>query len=470
MSDVEALTELKDAESWVFSPTQLKTWTLCQRKWAWSSLHKIRESNKYAQRGTECHLRIENWLLRGVVPGTDRYGTIVRPGLKHLPPPFTAAGVERAFVYVSPNGFRYRGLIDVDYFDEKMGRPVVFDHKTTTDFKWALSVDDLRNDTQALIYAAESLTFHKAELVDLRWIYYRDTPSSPAARVVATTLHKDEVKDKFDAIDTTAEDIRERGLKVKHALDLAPNPLACSQYGGCPHRERCKLSDGERLEAIMEQTSIREKLMGTNGVHKNEATPAPAATSTEKLSARERLLGAVPQTAPAAATPAPATSTAAPGSARSKLLASPTSGAQPPAQSSARTKLLGSSTPVAVPASSVPPTEASVQRAVDVMAEIHQAVTEVAPGQINPPEQPAQPLESAQEVQALVQAKKDAEKAEKDARKPGRPKGSVNFRPVTDEGHIFAAVFCEALRAGLAHDTAGDLAKAAVASFQTIAK
>lgn len=450
----------QNPNTWVFSASQLKTWQACQRKWAWSAIHKIREANKYAQRGTECHARIEAWLKEGVAPGEDHYGKVVRAGLKHLPPPRTAR-IEREFTLVSDGGISYRGFIDVDYFDPKLSRPVIFDHKTTTDFKWALSVDDLKDDIQGLIYANEALRFHGADLVDLRWVYYRDTPKSPAAKVVSATVDKAEAKRKLNLIDQTAFEIKAIGLRASHALELTANPLACSQYGGCPHRDRCGLTDEERLGAIMEQSSIREKLLrNTNGqtkAHEADKVQTPASAPSEAgapspSDVKSRLLGAraasPAATAPAATTPAAATPAVT-----------------APATGSVRSKLLGGGT--------VAPAESAVKAAVDEMRAIHaetqvDKVSTVAAGQINPPEQPTEPLKTAEEVQGLVQAKKDAEKAEKDARKPGRPKGAVNFRPVTDEGHIFSAVFCEVLRSGGAHDLASDIATLAVKAFKKI--
>jgi hypothetical protein len=61
----------------------------------------------------------------------------------------------------------------------------VGDHKTTSDFKWALTSAGLRDDVQANLYAYDIMVTEKVDLVYGRWIYYLTAAGKrPEARPV----------------------------------------------------------------------------------------------------------------------------------------------------------------------------------------------------------------------------------------------------------------------------------------------
>lgn len=98
------------------------------------------------------------------------------------------------------------------------------------------------------------------------------------------------------------------------------------------------------------------------------------------------------------------------------------------------------------------------------------ASSEFEPSDINPPEQPENPTEDADQLSAENAAVNPV--APKKGR--GRPAGSGNIKPVSDDGHIYAAVYLFGLNHGLSvgdadpEGLAASMAKTAVTSFRAI--
>lgn len=332
----------------VLSASQIDTWLLCERKWAWSYIEKIKKSNVFATLGSEIHLILADWLEKGKSIDTkSEIGKIVLPGLKHLPAPGTPGlEIEKGFE-LQTAAAKYRGFKDMQFFDRALDIPVVADHKTTTDFKWAKTEDDLRTNTQAVIYAQDALKKYNAKEAELRWIYYR-TRGAPGSHLVKLRVYGPQVSDEMAKIDETAKSIQQAYQEVKKATDLAPNPRACEAFGGCVYMELCNLSTSERMKALMAQETLADKLKKRNAeknAEKNEnasAVAAPAASSNvaslqDKIAARKEqgvnpppvsASVAVSQTAEASAPKAAAPSTASSGS--TDVVSAPRKPGRPP--------------------------------------------------------------------------------------------------------------------------------------------
>lgn len=283
-------------DSPVLSASQVDTWTLCQRKWAWSYIEKIKKSNNFATLGTDVHQVLADWLEKGKpIDTTSQIGRIILPGLKHLPPPGTAGlEIEKGFE-LETEAAKYRGFKDLQYMSSE-GIPVVGDHKTTTDFKWAKTEDDLRKNTQSIIYAQDALNRYEAKAVDLRWVYYRTT-GSPGSHLVKLRVVQSEVEDQMGLIDETASEILKAYKTFTKATDADPTPTACEAYGGCVYMENCNLSTKERMRAFMAQETLADKLKKRAAEKKTEeSTGAPAvqqdtspASKTGSASLQEKL-------------------------------------------------------------------------------------------------------------------------------------------------------------------------------------
>jgi len=249
------------------SASQIEAWRACKRKWAWPRLDKIKGAPKVAaEKGIVIHEILEAWLkdakpididlIHTLSDGTKfKPGPIAAAGLKHLPAPKTC-GTER-YIEVQTEVARYIGYIDFDEPDKEV--PVVGDHKSTVDFKWAKTAEDLKKDPAANIYAAWLMTATKKDAVELRWVYYR-TRGAPGAHKVSLVLLKDEVEAVFDDLDVSAAEILEARRSKKSALELEANPKSCSAYDGCRYIPNCNLSTKDKIKALMSQESLADKM------------------------------------------------------------------------------------------------------------------------------------------------------------------------------------------------------------------
>jgi hypothetical protein len=98
------------------SPSQIATWTECQRKWAWRHIAKVvLPPHKSAALGTETHAQLEEYLKTGKTPDfTKVSGYLADSALHLLPPPMTQGlEIEKHFSFMSATGVTYHGYMDV---------------------------------------------------------------------------------------------------------------------------------------------------------------------------------------------------------------------------------------------------------------------------------------------------------------------------------------------------------------------
>lgn len=338
------------------SPTQIDMYRLCQRKWGWRYLNRIKPPpNSYAERGIALHDIQANWLHNGVAPDqSTEYGKICAPGISCLPEP-GAGLVEHKFRFMTDIAC-YMGVWDLfvpvaeNFFP--VGPPEVYDHKFTSDFKWLKSAADLSKDVQASLYAVGAIVTTKEETekygdlgVALNWVYCRTQAKRAAARPVQLHVIPDEheapkvndyflpgnfgvlrfseLKDNFDKIEITAEQMLDHHRKGHKALDLNFNVEGCNAFGGCPYNGSplCDLSMGQIVGGHMAQDSksqsLAEKMKGGGA-----ASSQPTETAAEKpaggngKSLAERMAGSGGESSEAAA---PSTATSQPETVAGKM-------------------------------------------------------------------------------------------------------------------------------------------------------
>lgn len=248
----------------ILSASQINTYADCPRKWAWRVVHKIQGApSPSAEVGTAVHQELERWLTGGGPPDLERsvggkpVGRIAAEALPHLPPPTGAGGlnleVERKFL-IEIEGFKFQGFVDLAVGDK------VYDHKTISDFCWALSPEQLLGDTQANLYAAERMHRLSLPYVNLQWTYLR-TRGKPKAQPTIARATRGSVERVFDRkILPLAQEITELVAQKPEAKDLEPRIEACERYGGCPFREHCNLTPREIFRGKMSQLTLKEKI------------------------------------------------------------------------------------------------------------------------------------------------------------------------------------------------------------------
>lgn len=326
------------------SATQLDTAILCERKWAYLKLAGLKPpANKYASRGVEVHEALEAWQQSGkpLDLSTDS-GKIASAGLKLLPAPGTHR-TEHEFNFDSGTAV-YHGYMDLRG-PATFGIQTVWDHKTTTNFKWMKTPEVLRHDPQAVLYAQAALheaakhgvalnENHMRGRVELNWVYYLADPTKPRSRKVQLHIIHDnasaplcpdnvdpkhfgimrasELQERFGELEQVAQRLLTLYRDRPAPEELPPTPSACSAYGGCPFKDNpCSLSISEKvriMEAQGQQTSmsIADKIRNSlkKAASAAETTAPPAANPAPAVAAP-----AAPVAAPAAA---PATTPAAP--------------------------------------------------------------------------------------------------------------------------------------------------------------
>ncbi len=261
------------------SPSDIAIFELCPRKWAWRVIDGIVPTKtKAAYLGIEIHRIIEKWLRRREFDRRQEGGAVAEQIIRYLPPPQAVdpRWIE-AHVAFSLGGIIFNLTLDV--FLESARPPRVYDHKSTSDFCWALTPEDMHADVQVSLYAAWALVHSKAESVEVQWTYGR-TRGAAAAQPVVRELRGVDVRERVGKSIETARLMKLVRDEFKSARDVPYNASACENFGGCPFRGLCNLSPEEQMEAIMSQE--REGFLNAlksrnNGVNPPAgAAPAPA--------------------------------------------------------------------------------------------------------------------------------------------------------------------------------------------------
>jgi len=291
------------------SPSQLKTAKSCLRLWGWTYIAGIRSPPTDSQRlGTVVHGVLEEWLSDGVVPDEDtpmaidkglRYpGRIAAAGLPFLPPPGTCE-VEKRFWLETEPGVAFYGFIDFLSREQAL----VGDHKSTTDFKWALTPDDLLTDEQSIIYSVVGMLLMGVEQIDTRWVYYRNH-GIPAARPVSRTRYWDEATLALASLTDIARYTLGLRDTCTDVMELPPNPGNCGAYGGCAHQERCKITNKERIRAAMGESETTFDI-GTFVSNRAKEQTEAVAQASEPPPVPSQIAAANPPTVGAAPPPVP---------------------------------------------------------------------------------------------------------------------------------------------------------------------
>lgn len=271
------------------SPSQLSTFELCPRKWAWAKIEGIKgPSNPSAQFGTDVHAHLELYLRDGKpIDLSNGTGQLALAMLPYAPQPGTAA-IEEWF-YFDFWGHRLRGKKDAET-SAGVTDAIVYDWKTTSDLMWAKSacpadagtvlpsphdepvcgrcsgpVDRagrcekaLVNDIAACVYATDAMIKSGLDYARLRWVYGVRKKPYRTVRPVEATLTREAVTPTLARVKKLADEIASIP-KGTRALDLPYDMHACSAFGGCPYVGLCNLSPEETMRSAMNQDLEAQK-------------------------------------------------------------------------------------------------------------------------------------------------------------------------------------------------------------------
>lgn len=309
-----------------YSATQLSMYLACPRKWHFQYVGGFKPPATASQQiGHDIHEKIETACATGEPPSDPR----ARAGFETLiadVKDVNALRVEGEISISLPPAFNGRPRIFIGFIDaydcSDRSLPVVTDHKTTSDLKYAKTSYELAEDVQMISYAKYVLNHEpQAEQVKLQ---HNAIPTRGAAKAILTSavVERAHVESKWRGYLTVLGQMDEA-----HELDVSDVEAAglkngeCERFGGCPHRERC-LAAVFRKPARKEENemsnpvSLTEKLAALRAKAKQPTTQEQAAPATEtapqseapapdvksKLAALRSRMGAAPQEEKAPAT------------------------------------------------------------------------------------------------------------------------------------------------------------------------
>ena len=330
------------------SPSQIKTWRDCKRKWTFKYIaRKPDKSTPYAKLGSYIHKQLERYLQNGWMqrgPGLaielempngktkqwshDDIVAIMLPGIIHLPSPGVARTERRFEIDLGELG-KMIGIKDFAYFESL---PIVGDHKTSSNFSYALEPETLIVDPQGVIYAKHEMIETRAPEILGRWIYYA-TSGRPKAKCVEAKFLLDQNEELWHGVLDDAREMHQLKKQLAPPNEVPCNLEACEKYGGCPFKPFCDRSIGERVRGLFAMVNLRDRMKASNqaaqpvaaqpvaaqpvpepvsatpavGINPPEGQSALARLKAKKAEAAAQALAPVPaQPVPAQPVPAPA--------------------------------------------------------------------------------------------------------------------------------------------------------------------
>ncbi len=279
------------------SPTQIDTWNACRRKGAFSRILR-RPAGPGAQLGTEVHTAEEVWLLEGKIDTTTRVGRLAAAAIPYLPKPKspgleveTEASVETEHAVITGRIDAIHFWIAIDENGDEILVATVYDHKTTRDFRYAKSPEDLATDTQGAIYTMHAYRIG-ADRVELQWTYIH-TERVDEVRPVRFSPSRTHYLPILQEIDELAVELETYDGKPIH--ELPPDARACESFGGCPYSAECGLTAHERMRSIMSNEDLKAKLKAKMLANAGATTTVPVGATAAPIVAT-----------PVVATPTPA--------------------------------------------------------------------------------------------------------------------------------------------------------------------
>ena len=227
------------------SASQVKTWRDCRRKWWYEKIAGLPTPTSAAMAfGTKVHAQLEDY-VNGKIKLAQMMPEAVEL-LQYVPDAKTHKLVTEAHLTIPKgNGWAVNVTGKIDLLAQPAATPQlinVIDYKTTKNFAYVPTVEELRTDPQCLIYTA--MVFHfepAAEIVDFSLAYTLKTFNRETqSRVVSTVSGRDN-EIYWDYLRDLRADLYYMKADAAHETpeDVEPNFESCGNYGGCPFQSRC---------------------------------------------------------------------------------------------------------------------------------------------------------------------------------------------------------------------------------------
>lgn len=304
------------------SASQCETFLRCPRAWYNASILGDREPQKpHQKRGEDVHAELEHYGKTGEVRPSE-YLEIVQVALDHLgehkhakDPYWDQFNGDAGLVFEQPidmptyvGGPNWIGYIDRVLVMPSFGE--VWDYKTTSDFRYAKTPEELLENIQMQSYAHWLFmnSDYKECLVKHLCLRMRGRAAAKPVEAV-TTRERTEAFWNGKILPLVREMAEWAKLGPATAEPLPPHTDHCNDYGGCFYRTKCGFTTtGTRSFDKMAETDLLQQMLKQAGSVGVAAPAAPTTQATASMSP-DALLASLkaPAAAPApAATPAPA--------------------------------------------------------------------------------------------------------------------------------------------------------------------
>jgi hypothetical protein len=245
---------------WSVSPSQVDAFRRCPRVWYNQTVLKEREPDSPSKlRGTAIHSALEIFLKTGeVLPVVEGVGTLefVQVAIPHIPRPMIdkdywsqfpvdEKGAPTAMLLLEQPGemLTWQGGPSVTQFiDSVQALPKtckIQDYKTTSDFRYAKTPEELRSNTQLCWNAKYIFAISDYDQIEIEHLYLL-TKGRPKARPVSTFVTREQVEAIWERdMSLVRQMVAWAELAPPTADALPPNVDACDDYGGCYYRTKC---------------------------------------------------------------------------------------------------------------------------------------------------------------------------------------------------------------------------------------
>lgn len=225
------------------SASQIKTYRDCARKWYFERTSSVERTVTPAiDRGKRIHTILENALLSGDLAWLADEPLLAKlswlPALvaEHGPIPRDHIECE---VRLEEFALPILGYIDLVLVHMDGEHVEIVDHKTTSDWKYALTVEDLAVDPQALIYCYAMLKRYPNANFFTFTHHVINTRRAQTERLCSVNFARHEVEAFADILSTELANMQATfAIGLANAIHGAYGD-ACHKYGGCPFREAC---------------------------------------------------------------------------------------------------------------------------------------------------------------------------------------------------------------------------------------
>ncbi len=263
----------------------------CTRKWYYDQVEDRKGPPTAAMLGgTALHGEIERRLLTGAAFQSP----LALAGAHFVPQPGGNLHVERPIRFKTSTGVDIYGHVDLynfrqEYIDSEgalqSDPPWSFevkDWKTTSDFQYAKTAQELAENIQLVTYAEAGYRLvPDMEHSRLTHVYFR-TRGAPAARLVTIRRSREEIGSRWEYAESVVR-VMSDAAREPSAETVPGNRRACDAYKGCLHRGICSVYKFNALDNLFNKIAedhLKEKPVGiianNPGLLQQQGVPAPA--------------------------------------------------------------------------------------------------------------------------------------------------------------------------------------------------